>query len=161
MSLLATVYASAPAGVVLIPTLEIRSAAFPTIRVCAGFEDITVTLETGQQVTFEDGGIDVSLPARDTSGQQTLNFAVDNVTGIAQQRIDSALQQGVKVEVVYRDYLSTDLSTPASPPLVMTLIGGMLEGGTVQFQASYFDLLNTAWPRERYTVEFAPGLRYL
>ena len=161
MTILAVVYASAPAAEVIIPTLEISHPAIETIRICAGFEDHDLTLETEETVTFEAAGIEVALPKRDTSGQQSLTFAIDNVTGIAQQRIDTALEQGGQVAITYREYLASDPSAPASVPIRMTLIGGRFQGGVVQLQAAYHDLLNYAWPRERYTADFAPGLKYL
>lgn len=161
MTILAVVYASAPADEVIIPTLEISHDAIETIRICAGFEDHDLTLENDETETFEAAGIEIALPKRDTSGQQTLTFAIDNVTGAAQAAIDAALEAGGEVAIVYREYLASDKSTPAATPIRMSLIGGRFEGGVVQLQAAYHDLLNYAWPRERYTAEFSPGLRYL
>ena len=161
MTILAIVYASAPAGEVIIPTLEISHPAITTIRICAGFEDQALTLETGETATFEAAGIDISLPKRDTSGQQTLSFAIDNVTGIAQQRIDAALEAGGQVSIVFREYLASDTSAPAETPIRMTLVGGRFEAGVVALEAAYHDLLNYGWPRERYTAVFSPGLKYL
>lgn len=161
MSILDIVYASAPTSEILIPTLEISHPSFETIRVCGGFEDVTATTEASETVTFTATGIDVSLPARDDSGQQTLVFAIDNVMGEVQSAIDSAMDAGGEITLIFRQYLASDLTGPADTPLTMTISGGVLEGATAQIQASYFDLLNTAWPRDRYTAEFAPGLRYL
>ena len=161
MTTLSAVYASAPSAEVLIPTLEIKHPAIPAIRTCAGFENHTVTLETGEEVTFEASGLDVSLPARNASGQQNLVFAVENVTGIAQRGIEDALAEGGEISVIFRSFLASDLSTPAEPPLRMVLVGADFEGSTVQVTASYHDIINQAWPRERYTADFAPGLRYI
>lgn len=162
MTILSVVYASAPVDEVSIPCLEIDSPAFSEpILTCAGFEDHTVTLETDEEVTFIASGLDVSLPERDTSGQQNLNFAIENVTGIAQQAIEDALEAGEPVSIIFRHYLASDLSAPAEPPLRMTLVGAEFEGSTVQVTASYMDIINHAWPRERYTVDFAPGLKYI
>jgi|TARA_R110000850_G_scaffold101718_3_gene210332 hypothetical protein len=158
--LLEIVYASGGDDVI-IPTLEIKHSAFSPIRTCAGFEDQTVTLETGEAVTFNASGLDISLPARNASGQQDLSFAIENVTGIAQRAIDDALAQGGQVEVIYRTFLSSDLSTPAEPPLKMVLVAADFEGASVQVTASYQDLIGYAWPRDRYTVDFAPGLKYI
>lgn len=158
--LLEIVYASGGDDVI-IPTLEIKHSAFSPIRTCAGYEDQTVTLETGETVTFTASGLDVSLPDRNASGQQNLNFAIENVTGVAQRAIDDALTQGGQIEVVYRTFLLSDLSTPAEPPLRMVLVSAEFEGATVQVTASYQDLIGYAWPRDRYTVQFAPGLKYL
>ncbi len=161
MTILAVVYASAPAAEVIIPTLEIAHDAIETIRICAGFEDQELTLETEETVTFEAAGIEIALPKRDTSGQQTLTFAIDNVTGIAQERIDAALEAGGTVSITYREFLASDPSAPAGVPIRMTLVAGRFEGGVVQLQAAYHDLLTYGWPRERYTADFAPGLKYL
>lgn len=112
-------------------------------------------------VTFEAAGLDISLPPKDTSGQQNLTFVIDNVTGVAQAYLDDAISDGEAVTVTYRCYLASDLSAPAEPPTVMTLAGAQFERSTVQITAGYYDLLNTAWPRRRYTDDFAPGLKYL
>lgn len=163
MSILDIVYSSAPAAEVLVPTLEItHPTAFDPIRICAGFSDIVAsTEESGEEVTFYAAGIDISLPDMDTSGQQVLNFAIGNVTGIAQASIDAAITAGGEVTVTYRPYLLSDLSGPADVPMVMTMVGGSITGSVVQIQAAYFDLLNTAWPRDRYNLIFSPGLAYL
>lgn len=160
MSLLDIVYASAPTDNVIIPTLEITApTAFDPIYICNGFEDHTATLETLAEVTFIASGMDIALPDKDTSGQQTLRFAIDNVTGQAQQAIDAAIEANERVTIVYRSYLYPDLSAPAEV-LRMTLMDAEFNGQTVSLQAGYYDLLNTAWPRLKYTTENAPGLKY-
>lgn len=161
MSILDVVYASAPTSGYLIATIEIVHYSFNTIRVCSGFDDLNLTLEDDSVVTFYAGGIDVALPARDSSGQQFLTFAIDNVMGIVQQSIDAALEAGGEIVLIYRSYLSTDLTGPAEPALRMVVTGGSLEGGKANIQASYYDLLNTAWPRDRYTIDFSPGIKYI
>ncbi|GHC19531.1 DUF1833 family protein [Aidingimonas halophila] len=163
MTILSTLYASAPVDEVLIPTLEISHPSFPDgpILTCTGFEDHTVTLETGEEVTFQGSGLDISLPSRDPSGQQNLQFAIENVTGIAQDAIDRALEAGGQIDVIYRSYIADQLSEPAEPPLKMVLVEPQFEGSTVQVTASFQDIINTAWPRDRYTATFAPGLRYI
>ena len=161
MTILATIYASAPAGEVLIPTIEIRHASVPSVYICAGFENTTATTEDDDVVVFIATGMDVSLPAKDDSGNQVLSFAIENITGEAQRYVEAALTAGGDIQLIYREYLASDLSAPASRPLVMTVVGGSFEGGTFQCQASYYDMLNTAWPRRRYTADFAPGIKYM
>jgi hypothetical protein len=161
VTILAVVYASAPPAEVLIPTLEITHDSIAPIRLCAGFEDVVAEIEDGSSVRFEATAIGIALPKRDTSGQQHLTFALDGVSGIAQQRLDEALEAGGQVTITYRTYLASDLTAPAEPALVMTLVSGRFERATVQLQAAYYDLLNYAWPRDRYTAEFAPGIKYL
>ena len=162
MSILDTVYASAPDDVVLIPTIELNAPSFAEpIRNCTGFEDQTVGLDGGGEATFLASGLDVALPAKDESGQQNLIFAIENVTGEAQQAIDAALENGDVVELIYRLYLSTDLTQPAEPPRRMVVIDASFSQSAVQVTASYNDIINRAWPRRRYTADFAPGLKYI
>lgn len=161
MSLLETVYASG-GNDVLIATIELACPIWPEpILICQGFEDQTVTTEDGRTLTFTAAGISVALPKRNNSGSQTLTFAIDNVTGRAQRLIDDALEAEARVMLTFRVYLESDTSAPAENPFVATVLNGKMRGATVQINAGFFDLINTAWPRDLYTSRFAPGLRYL
>lgn len=160
MTILEQVYASG--GDVIISTIELSCPAWgESVLICNGFEDQTVTTETSVTLTFTAAGIDVALPKKNSSGAQTLTFAIDNVTGEAQSLIDQALESEERITLIFRTYLASDLSSPADTPLRMTVIGGTMRGSGVQIQAGFFDLINTAWPRDVYTAKFAPGLRYL
>jgi hypothetical protein len=160
MTILATIYASAPADEVILHALELRHPTAPSTYICGGFADVTATLETGEAVLFRGMAIDVALPPEDASGNQSLMFAIDNVVDAAQGFIDSAMEAGGEVVLVLRKYLMSDLSQPAELPLEMPVIGGAFEGSTLQVRAALHDLLNTAWPRERYTADYSPGVRY-
>lgn len=157
MTILATVYASAPASEVLVPTIELSSAGWDApIRICTGFEDRETSAGT-----FVASGLDVALPARDTRGTQSLIFAIDNVTGVAQRLINQSLESGAEIVLTYRLYLDSDLSSPAEQPKVFSVIEAtFIPTGTVQITASYKDLIGRTWPRLRYTADFAPGLKY-
>ena len=161
MTILRALYASAPAAEVLIPTIEIRHASMPPVYLCTGFSDVTATLENSSTVTFDACGISIALPEKDASGNQSLVFAIDNITGEAQQFVDTALAAGGEMLLIYREYLASDLSAPSSVPKTLNIIGGVFEGGTFQAEASYYDMLNTAWPRDRYTADYAPGIKYM
>ena len=52
------------------------------------------------------------------------------------------------------------VTAPASRPLKFVVRDGSMRGGTIQINAAFFDLINTAWPRNFYTLDFAPGLKY-
>ncbi|OHV13017.1 DUF1833 family protein [Kushneria phosphatilytica] len=156
-------YASAPAGEILYSTVEFASPAFEggAIRVVRGYEDITVLLEDGSEAEFQASGIEIALPKTDNSGSQSLKFGLDNVHGTVQQAVDAANDAGEQVTVTYRSYLSSDLTTPAEPPIRMPLKKVSMEGATVNITAAYADIIGWAWPRRRYTTSFAPGLTYL
>lgn len=160
MTILRTIYASGDITEVIISTIEIRISGLEPIRICQGYEDHWLGVDGVPQL-FEAGSISLSLPAVDTSGQQTLNFGVGNVNGLAQKYVDHALETDDIVLLIYREYLASDKSEPAKRPYMMVVKGGRFEGVEAQFQASYYDMLNTAWPRERYNADNAPGAKYL
>ena len=160
MTILNVIYASAPSSDVLIPTLEFYNSSAGRILLAQAFNDVTATTELAETVTFIQSAWEVSLPNKDATGQQTLQFQICNVTGEAQRFIDDCLSSGKATQVIYREFYADDLSAPASTPIKMTLRGGSAEGVTVGIEAGYFDLLNVGWPRFRYTPEFAPGIKY-
>lgn len=160
MTVLEQVYASG--GDVIIHTLEITCAAWlEPILLCDGFENHTVVDEGGRTLTFEAAAFSIAEPERSNRGNQTLDFAVDGVMGTAQQKVDSALEAEERITQVYRKFLASNKMEPAERPYRMTILGGEMNGSTVQLQAGFFDLINRQWPRDVYSTEFSPGLRYL
>ncbi|GLO14714.1 hypothetical protein PPUJ20028_32970 [Pseudomonas putida] len=160
MTAIATLYASGGRAWI-IPTIELRCVSWPgPVYICSAFEDLVATTEDGVLATFTAAAFDAALPKRDNSGNQSLTFAIDNVTGVAQQLIDQALEARQKINMIFRTYLSSDLSAPAEKPYRMNVLSGFMEGATVQLQAGYFDFVNLAWPRRKYTLDFVPALRY-
>ncbi|MGA4816943.1 DUF1833 family protein [Pseudomonas aeruginosa] len=55
--------------------------------------------------TYEAGGIDASLPKSDNTGNQTITFAIDGVTGKAQNLIQQAVDAEKRVRLTMRLYL--------------------------------------------------------
>jgi len=141
-------------------TLEIRTES-AVWRLVKGYEGIEARTEDDELVTFECAGIDVAMPARNADGTQDLAFAISNIDGVASTELRRAIRAGEKMHVVYRAYLYPDLSAPAKPPVKMEIKGGSWTRRVANLTAGYMNLLDTAWPRERYTLTRAPGLRYL
>lgn len=160
-TLLNRVYASAPTDAILLQTLDIRVSGETPVLVCSGYRDVTATLETSEEVTFEAGNLAITLPEKSDSGQQTLNFGIWNATGRAQGIIEAAIESGAQVPIVYREYLASDLSAPQHSPLPFIMVGGEFKGIGLQIEASYYDILNTRWPRQIYDSNNAPGIKYL
>ena len=94
MKTLSITYASAPSSEVLIPTLEFNNETAGVIRLAQSFSDLTATTELAETVTFIQSAWEVSLPNKDQTGQQTLQFQICNVTGEAQRFIDDCLKSG-------------------------------------------------------------------
>lgn len=160
MTILRRLYASGGTEV-LIPTLELTCDAWDGAeRICHGFSDVTAVDENGVSKTYRAGGIEIALPKIDTTGSQMLTFAIDNVSGRAQQLVDLSTDLQQKISITFRQYISTDLSAPADNPLHFVVRDVVMEGSIVQLSAEFFDMINTAWPRNYYTADFAPGIKY-
>ena len=145
-----------------IPTLELTCEAWAdSLFLCAGFDDLTATTEDLRVVTFQASGMDVSLPKANNDGTQSLGIAIDNVTGEAQRRVDQANEAGKKINMIYRVYLESDLSSPADNPLLLEALSAQIAGPTINFTGGYFNLIGAAWPRRRYTAKDFPGLKYM
>lgn len=158
MTVLNRLYASSGSEVI-IETLQIVVGS-ETYWLTKGWEDITATLEDGTTQTFTACGIDIALPARNADGTQDLKFAISNVEGVVSTAIRKALKDLSSATITYRCFVSSDLNAPTSSPYTMAIKSGYWTNVEVQFTAGYLNVLDTAWPRYRYTLPNFPGLRY-
>lgn len=145
---------------VILDTLQITVGG-QSYWLTRGWDDITVTLETGGKATFTGSAIDVALPARNSDGTQDLKFAISNIDGVVSTAIRNALDNLSSASLTFRRYVSTDLSAPAAPPFTLAIKEGSWTATEVQITAGYMNILDTSWPRYRYTLTDFPGLRYL
>lgn len=160
-TLINQVYASAGPQVI-IDTLELSCSAWAdTRRLVMGYENLTLGTEDGRTVEFIAAPMSIEYPKRSNDPNQTLKFAIDNVTGEAQRDIDAAVDAGLPVTLTFRRYLHTDLTMPSEPPFIATALGGGVQGSTVTINAGFRDLLNYEWPRDTYNLIITPGLKYL
>lgn len=155
-------YCSGNAQQVQVQTLEITSAGWAEpILLCQGFEDMTCVTEDSQVLTFKASGMDIALPKSEGSARQELQFGLDNVSRQAQVLLSQAIDAQTEVTLTRRMYLWPNLSAPAEPPSVMTVLGAAFDSTAAQVKAGLLDLLNTRWPRVNYNLSNAPGLRYI
>lgn len=159
MTVLNRLYASS-GNEVIIGTLEIV-VGDNTFWLTNGWDDITATLEDGSTATFTASAIDIALPARNSDGTQDLKFAIGNINGAVSTVIRDNLDKIKGSPMTYRCYVSTDLSAPASVPYTLSIKNGYWTALEVQITAGYMNILDTAWPRYRYTLPNFPGLRYI
>ncbi|WP_112934242.1 DUF1833 family protein [Escherichia coli] len=145
---------------IILNTLQINVGS-QSYCLVENFEDITAVTEAGETVTFLAAAMAIALPARNKDGTQDLQFAVSNIDGIVSTAIRNALANLNSGTLVMRQYISTDLSSPASPPIVLQIKDGYWNATEVQITAGFLNILKTGWPRFRYTLPVFPGLRYL
>ena len=161
MTILEEVNASAGPDTI-IRTLELSCDAWDEpVFICNGFEDQLCTDENGREILFIAANIDIALAKKDNKGNQTLAFAVDNTTGEVSRKADLAIEAQARVNVTYRTFLASNLGAPAEPPYFLNLKSGTLQGIVAQLQCGYFNMIGVAWPRELYTVNYTPALRYI
>jgi len=163
-TLLQTVYSTAPPDALILETIEIRVSGQQPLRYVDGFEDMQLGTTLGAGLiyhAFTAANISIDLPKVSAGGNQTLKFGFAGSADIAEPYIRAALESTTPSVLIYRQYLASNRSKPCRTPYTMTIVGGEIKGGDVIFEAAYMDMLNLAWPRERYTSESAPGIRYM
>ncbi|CUW39667.1 conserved protein of unknown function [Magnetospirillum sp. XM-1] len=165
-------YASAPADVVILHTLEIWHPTFldadgnpAPIRVVRDHADLTARLEAGaprnggQIVTFTALAFDLELPPVDTGPVPEITVAMDNVGREITDALDGAAISQDKIEVTYRPYLSTDLEGPhMDPPITLIMTEVEADPLRVTGRARMLDVGNKAFPSATYTAKTFPGL---
>lgn len=155
-------YCSGSSEQVPLQTLEITSPGWSeALLLCQGFEDQQCTTEDSRVLLFTASGMDIALPKSDGSARQDIQFGLDNVSRVAQSLLAQSIDAQADVTITRRMYLWPNLSAPAEPPSVMTATGASFNSSAAQVKAGLLDLLNTAWPRTRYTLQLAPGIRYI
>jgi hypothetical protein len=132
-----------------------------SLYLCNGFFDQTFTLETGQVQVFTAVGLDLSRPRRGNDASESLGVAIDNVRNEGEPLIAQAKAAGAQITMTMRSFLESVPTAPAERPISFKVLRAAFEDATLSITAGNPDLVNTAWPRDRYTAEFAPGITYI
>lgn len=159
-------YASAPSGVIIYHTLELRHPAFSVpIRVVRDYVDLTATLEAtapanpSTSVTFVAFNFNITKPEISTIGIPQITIELDNVSRDIVANIEAALGTMDLIQATYREFISTDLTAPQNnPPINMTLISISVDTFKVRATAGFQDLMNRRFPTTEYDSETFPGL---
>lgn len=152
-------YAMAPADKSIIETLEIRHEGSYSIYITRGFIPVDLRLETGATKTFQPIGFEFSLPKNSDTGGQSLDITIDNTDCVVSDFIVAAKESMKPVQIIYRPYLSSDLTTPQmNPPLMLYLKNVSINIKTVSAEATFVDVVNRRFPNDYYTIGRFPGL---
>jgi hypothetical protein len=152
-------YATARSDVYYLDTLEISNAAAPTLYLVRDRIDQNLTLEDSTVKTFVACGFRFQLPAAGDNGLQELSLAVDNVDRKASEFVSAALGSNAPIEVVYRPYLSSDLTQPQmNPPLRLFLTDVVITSVEINGRAQFADILNRKFLSESYVRRRFPAL---
>lgn len=153
-------FALAPASVVILNTIEIRQQGVQDpIFLVQARRGITATDENGVDRVYEPVGFQFSLPPSNEEGFQSLNVAIDNVGRRVTDFITTAMSVAEPIKVVYRPYLSTDLTQPQmDPPLILYLKDVRITAIQVTGRATFMDVVNKKFPSMLYTRDRFPSL---
>lgn len=149
-------YASAPSDVVVLHTLEIRHPDFTIpVFIVRDFENLVANLETGVPATFQALNFDFVLPDQtDKSSVPEIQVSIDNVSRELVPQLDLAVASLQPIEILYRPYLSSDLSAPhMNPPLKLILRDVEVNLTRVSAKATFGDFSNKSFPNKSYLFE--------
>jgi len=159
-------YSAAPANVVIYHTLELYHSAFSSpIRVVRDYTDLTATLEStaprnpSTSVTFVAFNFDFTKPEVSPAGVPQITITLDNVDRSIVANIEAAIATTEMVSVIYREFISSDLSAPQNnPPLTMTVMSISATVFKVTAVCGFPDLVNKRFPTKEYDSETFIGL---
>jgi hypothetical protein len=159
-------YASAPNTDVAFHTLEIYHPSFTTpIRVVRDFVDLSAKLEStaprdaSTYVTFIGYAFDIVPPEVSTTGVPQCQITIDNVSRDIMANLESAVTTSTPITVIYRMFLSSDLTGPQNnPPMALTIISISADVFKITATATFGDLVNKRFPSQNYTIDTFPGL---
>jgi hypothetical protein len=158
-------YASAPADVIIYHTLEINHANFSQpIRVVRDVVDLTACLELtapdhpGEYVDFIAYAFDIVPPEVSTTGVPECVIEIDNVSREILAQIELAMDSVTPTTVIYRQFISSDLSAPQNdPPLSLTIFSLEANVFRIRATAGFGNFANKKFGRT-YSAEDFPGL---
>lgn len=159
-------YSTAPPTVAELITIEIYHTSWASpLRFVRDRVGLTATLEDdapndpGDDVVFQPFNFDFQLPRRG-DGRQSLSLTFDNSTRYLMDYLETLdLSTSSPARVIYRPYLSSDLTVPAMSPVLKLVVQAIqADNKKVVLTCGYADFANRKFPRVLYTVESFPGI---
>lgn len=159
-------YAAAPSNVIIYHTIELWHPAFSApIRVVRDYTDLTATLEASAPrnastaVTFVAFNFEFTKPEVSSTGLPEVTLTMDNVDRAIVANIEAALSTTDLVTVIYREFISSDLTAPQNnPPLSLIITSVVADLYKVTAVASFPNLMNKRFPTLEYSAETFVGL---
>jgi hypothetical protein len=154
------IYASAPAGELILETLQLAHPLFSqTWFITNAAQPFAATLETGSTVDFICLPFAARQPVSDGSGNQDLGLVIDNVDREIIEELERAIADpSQRIAVTYRVFASGDLGAPGSEPISLSISEISAGLTTVEATAGRADVLNRKFPAVLYEIGQFPGL---
>lgn len=135
-------------------TLTIENEEIGELNFILAYEDKKI-----DDVTYRASAFTVQLPERSDSGFTDLSFSICGVNGQCFDYIKRALSSHTTTYLTLRQWHPQ--SNEMLYTLTLTVTGGQITRSQANFTASFCDMLNTEFPKLRYTVQNVPGLKYV
>jgi hypothetical protein len=163
---LAAVYATAPTARYYIETLTLvhpifrqGTNTFGTFYMTNQRDGFTGTLETGDVAIFEPVPFTAIPPNQEEQSDLQLQVGIDNASRELMSNLESLGETpNIPVKVIYRVFLSDDLTVQNDPPLTLDILAVKATQKMVSFSAGLTNLRNKPFPAQLYTTELYPGL---
>lgn len=148
--------ASVKPGQLVYFTLELQHSTFdvPARVVSGATDDMQFGIEpgavhdAGQMVTFIACPFRADPPEVREGLPPQCKVSIDNVTRELWPLIEGAKMVREAIKVIYREYVSDDLSEPAYGPIEFLLKEVAMTGTTITGTATVNDLLNKRFPKQ-------------
>jgi len=161
-------YASCPPSSRVYFTLEIWQSSFDVpARVVANVgEDMDFGIEAGapfnagETVTFLACPFSAEYPEQREGQPPSTKIKIDNVNRELVPKIRAALGTRQYIQILYREYLGSDLSEPAYGPIEFLLSNVVMTGASLTGTAMVKNLQNKRFPRldKNYSYTQFPSL---
>ena len=160
-------YAIAPTNEVIYHTLELWHPAFSApIRVVRDYTNIDAKIEAtaardaGAVVPFTAYAFNVIPPDLSAQSLPQCTIEIDNISRDIMAQVDLAIMATDKITVIYRAYLSGELTVGPQndPPLEMEIITLSANPYRLTATAGFSNLLDQRFPSLDYTLEKFEGL---
>lgn len=135
-------------------TLTIENEEIGELNFILAYEDKKI-----DNVLYHASAFTVQLPERSDSGFTDLAFSICGVSGQCYSYVRSALMSHTTTYLTLKQWHSETGELMYQQRLTVT--GGQITRESANFTASFCDMLNTEFPKLRYTVNNAPGLKYV
>lgn len=164
---LAEAYAVAPAGDVVLHTIELTHASFSTplrfVRDVADAQcmhEATAPVNPSTVVTYTGMAFSLRLPDVRTDGMPTMQLEVDNTGREIMEQLELAAASTSPISVRYRAYLASALGAGPqnSPVLTMEVQGVTITLTRITLECGFLDLLNRRFPSVDYSADIFAGL---
>lgn len=159
-------YAAAPTNSIIYHTIEINHPSFSQpIRLVRDMVDLVATLEAtaphnpSTAVTFIAFRFDIVPPDSSPVAVPQCILEIDNVDRSIMAQVQVASASTSVTTVIYREYLSTDLSAPQNnPPMELEIMAVSCTVFRISATCGFGSLANKRFPGDDYTAEVFPGL---